>query len=83
MEKILVIDDDKLVRKVFKLTLSKEGYDVLEAEDGRQGLQLIKTENPDLVLTDFLMPGINGLEVIAEITRLKLNIPVIMLTGYG
>lgn len=83
MEKILVIDDDKLVRKVFKLTLSKEGYDVLEAEDGRQGLQLIKTENPDLVLTDFQMPGINGLEVIAEITRLKLNIPVIMLTGYG
>ncbi len=83
MEKILVIDDDKLIRKVFKLTLSKEGYDVLEAEDGRQGLQLIKTENPDLVLTDFQMPGINGLEVIAEITRLKLNIPVIMLTGYG
>ena len=83
MEKILVIDDDKLVRKVFKLTLSKEGYDVLEAEDGMQGLQLIKTENPDLVLTDFQMPGINGLEVIAEITRLKLNIPVIMLTGYG
>ena len=83
MEKILVIDDDKLVRKVFKLTLSKEGYDVLEAEDGRQGLQLIKSEQPDLVLTDFQMPGINGLEVIAEITRLKLNIPVIMLTGYG
>ena len=83
MEKILVIDDDKLVRKVFKLTLSKEGYNVLEAEDGRQGLQLIKSEQPDLVLTDFQMPGINGLEVIAEITRLKLNIPVIMLTGYG
>ncbi|MGE0092886.1 MAG: sigma-54-dependent transcriptional regulator [Bacteroidales bacterium] len=83
MEKILVIDDDKLVRKVFKLTLSKEGYDVLEAEDGRQGLQVIKAEQPDLVLTDFQMPGINGLEVIAEISRLKLNIPVIMLTGYG
>ncbi len=83
MEKILVIDDDKLIRKVFKLTLSKEGYDVLEAEDGKQGLSIIKSELPDLVLTDFQMPGINGLEVIAEINRLKLNIPVIMLTGYG
>lgn len=83
MEKILIIDDDKLVRRVFSLTLSKEGYTILEAENGKAGLQLIKSEYPDLILTDFQMPGMNGLELIGEINRLKLNIPVIMLTGYG
>ncbi len=83
MEKILVIDDDKIIRKIFKTTLSKEGYDVIEAEDGNIGLQYVVSEKPNLVITDYQMPGINGLEVLSEIRKMKINLPVIMLTGYG
>lgn len=83
MEKILIIDDDKLVRKVFKMTLMKEGYDIIEAEDGPTGLQLIRSEHPDLTLTDYQMPGMNGIEVLAEIRKSKTNMPVIILTAFG
>ncbi|MDD3034674.1 MAG: sigma-54 dependent transcriptional regulator [Bacteroidales bacterium] len=83
MEKILIIDDDKLVRKVFKMTLMKEGYDIIEAEDGPTGLQLIRSEHPDLTLTDYQMPGMNGIEVLAEIRKTKTNMPVIILTAFG
>ncbi|MDD4655764.1 MAG: sigma-54 dependent transcriptional regulator [Bacteroidales bacterium] len=83
MEKILIIDDDKIIRKIYRATLTKEGYDVIEAEDGNIGIQYIKSENPDLILTDYQMPGISGLEVISEIAKMKITTPVIMLTGYG
>lgn len=83
MEKILIIDDDKIIRKIYRATLTKEGYEVIEAEDGNVGLQYIKSEKPDLILTDYQMPGITGLEVISEIAKMKITTPVIMLTGYG
>lgn len=83
MEKILIIDDDKIIRKIYRATLSKEGYEVIEAEDGNIGLQYIKSEKPNLILTDYQMPGITGLEVLSEIIRMKITTPVIMLTGYG
>ena len=53
MEKILIIDDNKLIRKTLKETLSKVGYNIIEAEDGESGLVLVKSEHPDLVITDF------------------------------
>lgn len=83
MEKILIIDDDRLIRRVIKDTLIRTGYDVLEAESGEQGLALVKNEQPDVVITDYQMSGITGLEVLSEIRKLKLEIPVILLTGYG
>ena len=83
MEKILIIDDDKLIRMLLKKTLLKEGYTVIETEDGERGLELVRKEHPDLVITDFQMPGIDGLEVLSEIRKLKINLPVILLTGFG
>ena len=83
MERILLIDDDRLNRRVFRMILSKEGYDVIEAEDGDTGLRMVKSDTPDIVITDFLMPGINGLDVLSEIRKLKIYIPVIMLTAFG
>lgn len=83
MDKILLIDDDKLIRKIFKMTLLKEGYDIIEAEDGEMGLRLVRQEIPDLVITDYQMPGMTGIEVLSEVRRLKLNIPVILLTAFG
>ena len=83
MEKILIIDDDKLNLKVLKETLSRVGYRVIEAENGDAGLVLVHSEQPDLVITDFQMPGMDGLEVLAEIRKFNMGLPVILLTGYG
>ena len=83
MEKILIIDDEHLNRVVLKQTLNKEGYQIIEAEDGEKGIQLVKTENPDLVLTDFRMPGMNGLEVLEEVHKINSRVPVILLTAFG
>ena len=83
MEKILIIDDDRISLKVIKEILERLGYKTLQADDGEAGLQLVRSERPDLVITDFQMPGINGLDVLGEIRKLNLGIPVILLTGYG
>ena len=83
MKKILIIDDNKLILKTLKATLSKAGYAIIEAEEGETGLRLVRSEHPDLVITDYQMPGIDGLEVLSEIRKLKTNLPVILLTGFG
>jgi len=83
MEKILIIDDDKLVRRIIKMSLLNAGYDIIEAEDGESGLRLVRSEHPSLVICDYQMPGITGLEVLSEIKKLKINLPVIVLTGFG
>lgn len=83
MEKILIIDDEQLNRVVLRQTLIKEGYIMIEAEDGEKGLQLIASESPDLVLTDFRMPGLNGLEVLEQAHKINPRIPVILLTAFG
>ncbi len=83
MAKILVIDDDRLIRKIITTILRKDGYEVFEAEDGEIGMGIVLSERPELVLTDFQMPGKNGIEVLSEIVALKRGIPVIMVTGFG
>ena len=83
MEKILIIDDDKWIRMMLKETLIKEGYAVFEADNGELGLEMVRFEHPDVVITDFQMPGIDGLEVLSEIRKLKIYLPVILLTGFG
>ncbi len=83
MEKILIIDDNILIRKLLRGMLNKLGYSSIEAEDGESGLALVRKEHPDLVITDFAMPGIDGLEVLAEIRKMKINLPVILLTAFG
>ncbi len=79
---ILIIDDDTSVRKVAKMRLEREGYRVVSAADGDEGLQLAQTEHPQLILLDILMPRMDGREVLR---RLKSDpathaIPVILLT---
>lgn len=83
MEKILIIDDNKLILKSLKESISRMGYLTIEAEDGESGLNLVRTEHPDLVITDFQMPGIDGLEVLSKIRKLYISLPVILLTGFG
>lgn len=83
MHHILVIDDDEFILSLLVTVLKKAGYHVSSVRSGEEGLHLIERDPPDLVLTDYKMPGISGLEVVNELTRSKPGLPVIMLTGYG
>jgi len=83
MNNILIIDDDDLIRGFLKSVLKKAGYKVIEAADGETGLKYVKDHKPDLVVTDYKMPGISGLDVLQELVRTNPGLPVIMLTAYG
>ena len=83
MSKVLAIDDDSIIRTLMSNSLSKAGYEVITAVDGESGLQKVIQEKPDLVVTDFQMPGMSGLDVITEIQRIQPRIPVILLTAHG
>lgn len=83
MKKILVIDDDEIILLLLGNLLKKSGYEVMTATDGESGLIVAKNRNPDIVVTDFRMPGISGLEVVAEMSRTHPGIPVIVLTAHG
>ncbi|HWQ71398.1 MAG TPA: response regulator transcription factor [Desulfitobacteriaceae bacterium] len=82
---ILIIDDDELIRELLCYNLEKEGYRVIAAKDGAQALDLLTREQPDLIILDLMLPGIDGLEVCRQIrfnTRF-LEVPLIMLTAKG
>ncbi len=59
-KKILIADDEELLRNLIKDFLSGQGYTIIEAEDGRQALDLFERENPDMVILDVMMPGYDG-----------------------
>jgi DNA-binding response OmpR family regulator len=80
---ILVIEDDFAVRELILQTLSKAGYDVLAAEDGIQGMNLFRERNPDLVITDIVMPQKEGLQTIIELRQEAPGVKVIAMSGGG
>lgn len=80
---ILVVDDDPDIREVLRDRLESLGYRVLLASDGREGLELIEKQNPQMILLDIEMPGMNGLEVLKEIRRREIDVTVVMITAYG
>ena len=84
--RVLIVDDEPDVRKVVRMTLSKAGYDVIEAEDGEQAMAAIKEgENPlllDVIISDIRMPKVNGVEAINYFQRQWPNVPLIVLTGF-
>lgn len=85
--KILVVDDETTVRRVVRQYLEKEGYAVIETDNGGQALQLIYDEKPDLMILDIMLPGINGFTVARSLRdpmkpqNVNTNIPIIMLTA--
>jgi PAS domain S-box-containing protein len=80
---ILVVDDDEDVRSLLTEMLSLAGYEVSAAGDGRAGLALMTRNPPDLLLIDYLMPGLNGAEVVKQARDRGLHMPVIFATGYA
>ncbi len=83
MAKILVIDDDRAVRKTISITLKRAGYDVQEARNGEDGVKLIERNIYDVLLCDLRMQGIDGLEVLRHSKRVFQDIEVIIMTAYG
>jgi two-component system response regulator AtoC len=81
--KILVIDDEPILRDSLEVALKTSGYDVLTARTGEEGLERFQKENPDLVLLDHWLPGINGDEVLRKIKEGDTEIPVIVMTAQG
>jgi len=81
--KILVIDDEKLLRWSLEQNLSKEGYSVISAEKGAEGLELFSAEQPDIVLLDIHLPDISGLNILESIKKENRNALVIMITAFG
>lgn len=79
MEKILIVEDDEDIREGVRILLEGEGYDVIEAENGRKGLELL-SEDPDLVILDVMMPGMSGLKTCEEIRKVS-YVPVLFLTA--
>ena len=80
---ILVVDDEEDIRYALEIYLSHLGYKVLKAENGEEALNMFKVFDPDIVLTDIKMPGIDGLELLQRIKRESIETEVIMITGHG
>ncbi|QVK12155.1 response regulator YycF [Weissella ceti] len=80
MTKILVVDDEKPISDIIKFNLSKEGYDVVVAMDGKEALEVFEAETPDLILLDQMLPEIEGTEVLRQI-RTTSQVPIIMVTA--
>jgi DNA-binding response OmpR family regulator len=81
--KVLVIDDDPVIVELLRVNFEIEGFDVVSAEDGREGLERARTDSPDLVLSDIMMPRLDGLQLVS---RLKEDprtraLPVILLSA--
>lgn len=81
MPHILIIDDDLIVLNLFEQFLSSDGFSVSVAKDGREGLDLMKKQKPDLIITDIMMPEVDGLEMIREIRSQHPEISVIAISG--
>ncbi len=80
-ERILIVEDEAQLARMLELELCYEGYEVILASDGREGMKLALTEKPDLLLLDIMLPGMSGIEVLRRLRKDGRNVPVILLTA--
>ena len=83
METILVVDDEKNYLLVLSAVLEEEGYEVLTTVSGLEALEIQKSSDLDLVLTDMKMPGMDGIELLDQIKAMDPELPVVMMTAHG
>lgn len=81
MISILVVEDDKHVRRLLEAVLKREGYDVFTAEDGLKALEMLDVQHIDLIILDIMMPGMDGYEFAAEVRAANSQIPILMATA--
>src|SRR4051812_20937298 len=82
-KQVLIVDDEPNLRKILAAQLSRDGYDVLTAEDGAEGLSILRDHHIDLVVTDLKMPKVDGMELLREALREDPELPVVMITAHG
>ena len=80
--RVLVVDDEPMLRNLLSRLLRMEGYEVLEAEDGDAALEVIATQEPDLVLLDVMMPARDGIDVLGDLRKIS-EVPVILVSALG
>ncbi len=80
-KKVLVVDDEPSITDLVSLILTEKGYEVSIANDGNQGLKQFESVEPDLVITDIVMPDMEGIEFIKALVEKKKDIPVIVMSG--
>ena len=84
MAKVLIVDDTAVLRKIIKFNLEKSGYEVEEAVDGYDGLEKVKSDKPDLILLDLMMPRLDGFGFLKKIKEGEFkDIPIVVLTAKG
>ena len=83
MSNILIIDDEKAIRKTLSEILSYEGYKIDEAGDGEEGLKKLKEKEFDVVLCDIKMPKVDGIEFLERSREINADTPIIMISGHG
>lgn len=83
MKRILIVDDETELLKAMRIRLASWGYDVLTAVNGKEAIRLVKSDVPDAVILDIMMPEWDGIETLKRIRRFNKKIPVFMLTAYG
>ena len=81
--RILIIDDEEAIRKSLRMVLEYEGFDLIEAASGPEGLETLKRESPDAVLLDIKMPGMDGMEVLQQARSRDAHTPILMISGHG
>lgn len=80
--KVMVVDDEKNILRLYQMELEDEGYTVVTANSGKEALEVFDREAPDLVTLDILMPEMDGIQVLRHLKEKNANVPVIMLTAY-
>lgn len=82
MKKILLVDDDESIQLLYQEELQEEGYEVVSAMNGEEALEQFRQKEPDLVILDIQMPGLNGIEVLRQLKTINSAIPVILSSAY-
>ncbi len=81
--KVLIVDDQYGIRVLLYEVFGKEGYETFQAANGKEALEIVTKQSPDLVILDMKIPGMDGLEILKEIKKIDKEIKVIMMTAYG
>jgi DNA-binding response OmpR family regulator len=79
--RILIVEDEAVIRKAIRMACEKEGYEVVEAENGTEGLHLSESSRPDLILLDLMLPDISGFDVCREVRKTGSGVPIIILSA--
>lgn len=81
--KVLIAEDDELMLRTLEMRLKKDGHEIIVARDGRDALLRIEDSNPDLVISDIMMPYSSGMEIVAALRARENYVPIIILSGMG